>query len=43
MEELHQFLCPHVSMDKIVVRAEVLKEQLKQVLRIPDVCVKKET
>ena len=41
MEEVHQFLCPHVCMDKIVVRAEVLKAQLKRVL--PDVCVKKET
>ena len=41
MEEVHQFLLPHVSMDKIVVRAEVLKEQLKQV--VPDMCVEKES
>ena len=40
MEEVQQFLCPHVPMDKIVVRAEVLKEQLQRVL--PDVCVEKE-
>ena len=41
MEEVHQFLCPHVPIDKIVVRAEVLKEQLKCTL--PGVCVEKET
>ena len=41
MAEVHQFLCPHVSMDKIVDRTEVLKEQLKRLL--PDVCVEKET
>ena len=40
MEEVHQFLCPHVSLDKIVMRGEVLKEQLQRVLL--DMCVEKE-
>ena len=40
MDEVHQLLCPHVPIDKIVVRAAVLKEQLSRVL--PNVCVEKE-
>ena len=40
MEDMHQFLCSHVSMDKIIVRAEVLKELLKK--EKPDTCVEKE-
>ena len=41
MEEVRLFLCPHVKMEKIVARAEVLKEQLKRVL--PQLCVEIET
>ena len=41
MEEVNQFLCPHVIWEKIIVRAELSKEQLKRAL--PDMVVEKES